>query len=202
MPDPDGEWIADPTDPRALVKADRKKGEHGLWKLFPEGRDSDKDERAGEDAEHDTIVNRNFPEGWQEHRAEFGTFATDEPEARALCEFVLAHRDVAAPRGPERERRPGRQRVFLISVVDAEGGHDVGAFEPGIALCLVERPGPGGGRGSGVGGGRIERGHPAQEARISVRAQVPFGEVVRSGNRRMRRARVSGRRSARRMTIR
>jgi len=95
IPDPDGEWIADPADPRATIKAERKKGQRGVFKLVPEGRDADKDEKASEDAELDAILNRNFPHGWKEHAPESGLFATDEPEARDLCDFVLEHRDVA-----------------------------------------------------------------------------------------------------------
>jgi hypothetical protein len=95
VPDPDGEWMADPVDPRATIKADRKKGQHGIWKLVREGRDSDADEEASEDAERDAVVNRNFPHDWKEHAKESGLFATDEPDARDLCDFVLEHRDIA-----------------------------------------------------------------------------------------------------------
>ena len=94
VPDPAGEWMPDPTDPRANVRADPKKGERGVFKLVREGRDADKDEKASEDAEHDAVVNRNFPERWKEHAPESGAFATDEPEARDLCDFVLAHKDI------------------------------------------------------------------------------------------------------------
>lgn len=92
--DPDGEWIADPADARAMIKADRARGERGKWKLFVEGRDSDRDEKAGEDPELDVQVARNFPHGWREHTPEAGTWPTSEPESRGLCDFVLAHRDV------------------------------------------------------------------------------------------------------------
>jgi hypothetical protein len=93
--DPDGEWLADPTDSRAMIKADRKKGQRGVWKLMNEGRDSDHDKKTGEDGELDAVVNQNFPEGWREHTAGGGLFATDEPEARALCDFILLHKDIA-----------------------------------------------------------------------------------------------------------
>jgi hypothetical protein len=95
VPDPDGEWMADPVDPRATIRADRRTGQRGTWKFVREGRDADHDEEASEDAEHDAVVNRNFPHGWKEHAAESGLFATDEPEARALCDFVLEHKDIA-----------------------------------------------------------------------------------------------------------
>jgi hypothetical protein len=93
--DGDGEWREDPTDPRALVKAERVKGERGVYVLWPEGRDSDKDERVAEDAPLDARVDRNFPAGWEQHTAAAGLFPTDEPETRALCDFVLAHPDLA-----------------------------------------------------------------------------------------------------------
>jgi len=94
-PDPEGEWMADPADARALVKAERAKGERGTWKLFVEGRDSDQDEKVGEDPLLDVQVGRNFPHAWKEHAPSSGPFATSEPEAQALCEFVLTHKDIA-----------------------------------------------------------------------------------------------------------
>ena len=95
VPDPEGRWIEDPADPRALIEADAKKGERGRWKLFPEGRDSDRDEAVAEDPELDVVLQRNFPHAWKAHDPAAGAFATGEPEARALCDFVLAHEDVA-----------------------------------------------------------------------------------------------------------
>jgi len=94
VPDPAGEWRADEHDPRILVKADAAKGERGTWKLFPEGRDADGDERAAEDPPRDARVDRNFPAGFEDLAARAGLFPTDEPEARALVDFVLAHPDV------------------------------------------------------------------------------------------------------------
>jgi Zinc carboxypeptidase len=93
--DPDGEWMSDPTDARAMIKADRKKGQRGVWKLMNEGRDLDHDKLTGEDGEFDAVVNQNFPQGWEEHKPEAGRFATDEPEARAMCDFILLHKDIA-----------------------------------------------------------------------------------------------------------
>ncbi len=94
VPDPDGEWVADPKDARATIQADKKKGERGHWKLVREGRDLDKDEVASEDAPADAVVNENFPSGWKEHDPRAGLFPLDEPEARALADFVIAHHDI------------------------------------------------------------------------------------------------------------
>jgi hypothetical protein len=93
--DPEGEWIPDPTDARAMIKADAKKGQRGEYKLALEGRDLDHDESASEDAPHDAIVNQNFPYEWQEHGAHAGRFPMDEPEARAIADFMLLHKDIA-----------------------------------------------------------------------------------------------------------
>jgi murein tripeptide amidase MpaA len=93
--DPRGEWIADPLDARALVKADKAKGETGMWRVWPEGRDLDGDERVAEDEVLDACVNRNFPAEYKEHTPEAGAFPTDEPETRALCEFVIQRPQIA-----------------------------------------------------------------------------------------------------------
>ncbi|MBL8858016.1 MAG: hypothetical protein JNL28_05905 [Planctomycetes bacterium] len=93
--DPKGEWLPDPLDPRATIKADRAKGQRGVFKLVREGRDADKDGEASEDELLDTVLNRNFPQGWVEHAKDSGRFATEEPGARALCEFLLLHKDIA-----------------------------------------------------------------------------------------------------------
>jgi hypothetical protein len=93
--DPDGEWMPDPTEARALVKADRNKGERGVYLLWAEGRDADGDEKVAEDAALDARADRNFPGGWEQHAKDAGVFPTDEPETRALCDFVLAHPELA-----------------------------------------------------------------------------------------------------------
>lgn len=93
--DPRGEWISDPADARALVKADKNKGESGRWRLWTEGRDLDGDERVAEDDPLDACVNRNFPAEWKEHAPSAGVFPTDEPEALALCEALLQRPQIA-----------------------------------------------------------------------------------------------------------
>lgn len=93
--DPEGTWIEDPTDPRVLVEATRASGQRGRWKLVREGLDDDGDGAIGEDALLDAEVNRNFPHAFEEHTPRAGLFATSEPESRALCDFVLAHPEIA-----------------------------------------------------------------------------------------------------------
>jgi hypothetical protein len=92
--DPEGTLREDPIDGRVLVEAERDKGEVGRWKLHVESRDLDGDEEPGEDAPGDTRVDRNFPAGWEAHGEHSGVFPTDEPEVRALCEFVMARKNL------------------------------------------------------------------------------------------------------------
>ena len=125
--DPDGEWRADPTDARALVKAERDKGEPGVYILWPEGRDADGDERVAEDAPLDARVDRNFPGGWEAHTREAGLFPTDEPETRALCEFVLAHPELAL--------------VVVYDAVDSLAAEIKGVADDAPAVKRVPAPG-------------------------------------------------------------
>ncbi len=93
--DPEGEWTLDPADPRVMIEPDPEEGRRGEWKVFPEGLDHDGDGEVAEDAPHDTVLNRSFPAGWEQHAPDAGLFPGDEPEARALMDFVIAHRDLA-----------------------------------------------------------------------------------------------------------
>ncbi len=92
--DPEGEWIADPDDPRLMRKADAKKGERGRYKLYPEALDRDGDGAFGEDAFDGVEISRNFPQGFKEHDPTAGAFPTSEPSSRALADFVLAHPNI------------------------------------------------------------------------------------------------------------
>ena len=93
--DPEGKWIPDPADPRVMIEADRDKGQRGEWKVCREGADLDGDGEVAEDGPHDTVLNRNFPAGWVDQAPDAGLFHGVEPEARALMDFVVTHRDLA-----------------------------------------------------------------------------------------------------------
>lgn len=95
VPSPKGLWTTDPADPRVSIRADATRGQRGTFDFVREGRDADRDEKASEDQELDAVLNRNFPQGWDEHAATSGRFPTDEPGARALCDFLLLHPEIA-----------------------------------------------------------------------------------------------------------
>jgi hypothetical protein len=94
VPDPEGTWMADPSDARLNVEADPLMGEHGLWRLVPEGRDKDGDQQAAEDDELDAEVNRNFPADWEEHTPRAGRYPAEAPEVQALCDLLVSRRDI------------------------------------------------------------------------------------------------------------
>ncbi|MBE0653765.1 MAG: hypothetical protein IH594_08200, partial [Bacteroidales bacterium] len=93
--DPEGEWITVKDEPRLMRKADPKKGESGIYKIYTEGLDDDKDGKYNEDGAGGTNVNINFPHLFKSYDAESGIFPGSAPEARAIIEFVYKHPEIA-----------------------------------------------------------------------------------------------------------
>jgi hypothetical protein len=94
--DPAGAYLIDPADPRTLKKADVTKGEAGTHKLYWEGVDSDGDGFINEDGPGGVDLNRNFQHDYPYFDADAGPHMVSERESRALMDFVLAHRNIAA----------------------------------------------------------------------------------------------------------
>lgn len=93
--DPEGELIPDPVEPRLMVKADRMKNERGAWRLWPEGRDHDRDEAWNEDGPGGVNFNRNFPFNYRFFAPGSGTHQVSEGETRALADFFVAHPNIS-----------------------------------------------------------------------------------------------------------
>lgn len=93
---PEGEYMIDPDEPRLMKRADPKKGESGAFKLFWEGRDNDGDGFINEDPPGGTDINRNFAHDYPYYKPEAGPHMVSEAESRALMEWIIAHRNVAA----------------------------------------------------------------------------------------------------------
>jgi len=94
--DANGAYRIDPQDARLMKKADAKKGERGEYSLYWEGRDQDQDGFVAEDGPGGVNINRNFMHEYPYYRAEAGRYMVSEPETRALLDFLLAHRNIAA----------------------------------------------------------------------------------------------------------
>ncbi|MFI3262279.1 MAG: M14 family zinc carboxypeptidase [Rikenellaceae bacterium] len=83
-----GEYIKHPADARVIVKADPAKGQTGIYKLFTEGIDNDKDGLINEDGVDGVDLNRNFTYKYQNWGTESGNYAISEVENRALLDFM------------------------------------------------------------------------------------------------------------------
>ncbi len=89
-----GEWIIHPDDARLMKKADPAKGEKGVYRLYSEGIDNDKDEEWNEDPVGGTDFNRNFTYNYQFFGRNSGIHQISEEETRALANFVFDHQNI------------------------------------------------------------------------------------------------------------
>jgi hypothetical protein len=91
-----GEYMIDPDEPRLMKRADPKKGETGLFKIFREGVDNDGDGFINEDPPGGTDINRNFAHEYPYYKAEAGPHMVSESETRAVMDWIIGHHNVAA----------------------------------------------------------------------------------------------------------
>ncbi len=96
VPDPLGAYIVHPDDARLMKEADASEGQAGAYTLYWEGRDSDGDGFLNEDGAGGVDLNRNFQHVYPYWERDAGPYMVSEPESRALMDFVIAHRNIAA----------------------------------------------------------------------------------------------------------
>lgn len=94
--DPSGLYMVDPLDARLMKKADPKKGESGVYSIYWEGTDNDGDGFYNEDAVGGTDINRNFQHEYPYYQRDAGLHMVSERETRAVLDFVIARRNIAA----------------------------------------------------------------------------------------------------------
>ena len=94
--DPAGAFMVDPDDARLMRRADRAKGERGTHSIYWEGTDDDGDGFVNEDGPGGVDLDRNFQHEYPYWDADAGTYMVSEPESRALMDFVIAQRNIAA----------------------------------------------------------------------------------------------------------
>lgn len=98
--DPQGRFVIDDEDPRLMVRLGRNTDEVSdkeRYSVISEDIDNDGDGRRGEDSERGIDINRNFPEGWFTDDilpGGSGTYPTSSPEAHAMVEFMVNHRNI------------------------------------------------------------------------------------------------------------
>jgi hypothetical protein len=86
--DPEGEMIADSTDPRLLRAADRAKAERGMYRVMVEGIDPDDLEAYVAMGTDGVNLNRNFQHEYLYYQPHHGPHMVSEVESRALADFV------------------------------------------------------------------------------------------------------------------
>ena len=94
--DPAGPFAPARDDARLMKRADAQKGEAGGWAIYWEGVDSDGDGFLNEDGVGGVELDRNFPHQYPAYTAGAGRHMVSEEESRALLDYVLARRNIAA----------------------------------------------------------------------------------------------------------
>jgi len=94
--DPSGAYMVDPDNDRLMKVADATKGEDGAYTLYWEGTDNDGDGFINEDPPGGVDLNRNFQHEYPYWQAGAGPYMVSEVESRAIMDFVVSHRNIAA----------------------------------------------------------------------------------------------------------
>jgi len=139
---PGADYMLDPADSRLMKKADPKKGEAGGYQVLWEGIDNDGDGFFNEDPRGGVDLNRNFMHDYPYFQPDAGIHMASEPEARALLEFFIAHRNIAAiltygesdnmvtpPNAQGRLGTPKEIDLFRFADAANEGAAKVGIME-------------------------------------------------------------------------
>jgi hypothetical protein len=92
--DPEGTWIPIPGQPRLMKRADWVKGEKGLYKLYPEGLDDDRDGEYNEDLPGGVNIGVQFPHLFKFFAPGTGAWAGSEAESFAVLKFVNEHKEI------------------------------------------------------------------------------------------------------------
>ena len=93
--DPDGIWIPVPGESRLMKKADWKKGEKGIYKLYSEGIDNDGDGKYNEDGKGGVNLAKQFPHLFKPFRKDGGRWSGSEDTIFNLFKFVFNHKEIA-----------------------------------------------------------------------------------------------------------
>ena len=94
--DPMGMYVIDETDSLIMRKADLKKGEKGMYKLYTEGIDNDGDGLYNEDPKGGVNTGINFPHLFHTYKNTTGIWPGSEPAVYSIMEFMYQHPEIAA----------------------------------------------------------------------------------------------------------
>jgi hypothetical protein len=135
IPDPNGNRMLDPSDPRILVERPQGATQGTFYRVIGEGLDNDGDGRFNEDGLGGLDMNRNFPRNWE---LEFlqggaGEFPLSEPETYATVKFINAHPNITSivhghTSGGFVYRLPSASSPALFNTTDLALIEELGAF--------------------------------------------------------------------------
>jgi len=91
----DGTHIISNNDERILTRADAKKGERGVYKIYTEGIDNDGDGRYNEDGPGGINVGIGFPHLFPQKKKEAGRWAGETPEVYSILRFIFDRPEIA-----------------------------------------------------------------------------------------------------------
>ena len=89
--DKEGDWVVDEKDPRLMKKKEAGTPLDQLYKIFPEGIDSDGDELYNEDGPGGFNINRNFPHNFGYKPKGLNVYSASEVETQALIDFMTRY---------------------------------------------------------------------------------------------------------------
>jgi hypothetical protein len=92
---PEGKWMLVEDNPVLLRKANRAKGQTGIYRLFDEGIDNDVDGEINEDGPGGINPGHNYPHNFEHYTTTDGLWAASESESRAVMEFAFDRPEVA-----------------------------------------------------------------------------------------------------------
>jgi hypothetical protein len=135
--DPVGTFIESEDDKRIMVPADLSKGQAGIYVIYSEGTDNDKDGSFNEDGEGGVSFNKNFSYNYEEFGQNAGLHAMSEIETKAVADFLFDHFNIYA--------------IFAFGPQDNLGQTARAADRMGSAGSTVSGPGQATGQGQGQG---------------------------------------------------
>jgi hypothetical protein len=93
--DVEGEYITSTENDLFMKKADAEKGERGIYKLYSEGIDNDKDGKFNEDGIGGINVGIAFPHLFPRQKSEAGMYAGQTPEVYGIMRFIYDRPEIA-----------------------------------------------------------------------------------------------------------
>ena len=91
----DGTHVASEKDERILKRADAKKSERGMYKIYSEGTDNDGDGKYNEDGPGGINVGISFPHLFPYDKKEAGLWSGQTPEVYSILRFIYDRPEIA-----------------------------------------------------------------------------------------------------------